>query len=105
MASILFLLLLIIIVSIIIIAKIITTAQQMARNRNRSERLWGWLAFFYGVLAILILACLPNVNQQPEKQNKNLEQLETLNQLKELLDKEIITQEEFETKKKQILNF
>lgn len=103
--SIIFGALLLFIIAIAVIAKIVITAQQMARNRNRSEVLWGWLAFFYGLFAILVLACLPNINKQSEKQNNTLQQLKILNELKQLLDKEIITKEEFETKKKQILNF
>jgi Short C-terminal domain len=77
----------------------------MAKSRNRSGGLWGVLGFFFGLFTVLILAILgpngaiiTNVDVAPTNR------LDELEKLSGLLEKEIITQEEFETQKARLLS-
>ena len=78
----------------------------LASNRNRSEMLWAFLGLILGLLPVLVIACLPTIQSNENKQNdiSLSNNLDELKKLKELLDSNIITQEEFENLKKQILN-
>lgn len=76
--------------------------------------LYGWLLFIVAI--IHITAFMPDKNNQNQSNNtNNIKQnnfydneknnVEELKKYKELLDQGVITQEEFETQKKQLLDF
>ena len=66
--------------------------------------LYFWLGFFLGIIGIIIAACKPDLNAvsgiQPVKSISDADELTTY---KSLLDDGVISQEEFDQKKKQIL--
>ena len=71
----------------------------IASCKERSELLWAFLGLIFGWIAVLIIACL-SISKQKTLYNDT----DDLIKLKNLLDNGIITQEEFEKKKKEILS-
>ena len=71
----------------------------IASYKERSELLWAFLGLIFGWIAVLIIACL-SISKQKTLNNAT----DDLIKLKNLLDNGIITQEEFEKKKKEILS-
>lgn len=74
----------------------------IAKGKGYSFGLWwfyGWMLF---IVAIIHASLLPDKNAPAAKPQDN--SAEELKKYKELLDAGAITQEEFETKKKQILH-
>ena len=41
----------------------------LAANRNRSEMLWAFLGLLLGLLSVIIIACLPSLQCNENKQN------------------------------------
>lgn len=79
----------------------------MANSRGRSGGLWAVLGFFFGLLAILILAVIGNANNQqpmtvgiPFRETSNLDEIA---KLKKLLDDGVLTAAEFEQQKSRLL--
>lgn len=71
--------------------------------------MWGFFvqsAILLLAIGLIVLILLNKVDDEPIKPKKtnNLDNIESLKKYKELLDSGIITQEEFDAKKKQILN-
>ena len=61
-----------------------------------------WLGFFLGVIGVVIAACLSDKNSQAILERKG--SAEELMKMKKLLDSGVLTPEEFEKKKKEILS-
>lgn len=59
-----------------------------------------WWGYFLGIIGIIIICLLPDENQNI----KNIDIADQIKKYKELLDSGAITQEEFEVKKKQLLD-
>ena len=80
---------------------------KIAKDKGYSFGLWwffGWMLFIVAIIAVMFL---PNKNAQDQKNNPLpyvQNSADELMKYKELLDNGVITQEEFEAKKKQILN-
>lgn len=72
-------------------------------NEKKGCNYWTgfWCSFLFGVLGLIIVAVQKDKNQSSN--NNNTSNTEELKKYKELLDNEVITQEEFEAKKKQLL--
>ena len=69
---------------------------------------WFWCGFFLGIIALIVAACKPAVNATqsyaPVPVQPQASDADELKTYKELLDSGAITQEEYEAKKKQLLN-
>ncbi len=90
----------------------------MAEKRGRSGGAWFLMGVLFGLFALLILVCLDTSNTTTsntavtaeEQANASINptmkknDINDLMKLKELLDAGIITKEEFDIKKKEILN-
>ena len=63
------LIILIVIVSLIVEIAIIVACVKIANKNNRSGAVWGWLGFFFGLIALIILLCLPKINLQTHYTN------------------------------------
>lgn len=76
----------------------------IALKKDKEPFVWMFLGLIFGWIAVLIIACISNPRKESSQkiENKNSD-LKQLTDLKALLDGNIITQEEFEAKKKQIL--
>ena len=87
----------------------------IATSKGRSAG-WFWMGFFFDIIGIIIISCLPDVrNQKPAVaanvdsetakgiNEPQIDKFDEIRKYKELLDDGIITQEEFETKKKELL--
>lgn len=98
----------------------------VAKSKGRSSG-WFWTGFLLGIIGLIIVCCLSNANNvtQPndevvfkdpnplpsrpltdepsEIRNHRMDKFEEIRKYKELLDEGIITQEEFEAKKKELL--
>ena len=70
----------------------------IATRKDRSEMAWAFLGLFFGWIAVLIVACLSSSSPSSNYHS------EELIELKKLLDHDIITQEEFEKKKNELLH-
>ena len=108
----------------------IPVAVRMAKDRKRDGGSWGLIALVIGWLAVIILACIGEkkgtdseevindknsadniivkkdpkiVNSEISIKNEN-DRIDLLFRYKKLLDEGIISKEEFETKKSQIIN-
>lgn len=84
-------------------------------NRGYNEN-WFWWGFFFGFLALIVACTKPQItatqqdenseNQEStvtEKESAELINLKILREYKELLDSGVITQEDFDKKKAEIL--
>lgn len=98
----------------------------VAKSKGRSGG-WFWTGFLLGIIGLIIVCCLSKANNvtQPndevifkdpnplpsrpltdepsETRNHRTDKFEEIRKYKELLDEGIITQEEFEAKKKELL--
>ena len=73
---------------------------KIAEDKGRSGGLWFWVGFVFGVWAIIVAAILPKkVTVSKEMTNVN-----TLREYKNLLDSGIISREEFERKKSELMS-
>ena len=77
----------------------------IAMRKDKEPFVWMFLGLIFSWVAVLIIACLSKpqkiyTNQIENKTNNDAKQLI---ELKLLLENNIITQEEFDAKKKQIL--
>ena len=71
-------------------------AKGIARSKGRSGG-WFWMGFWFDIVGIIIIACLPSVKgRQPDR-------FDELRKYKELLDEGVITREEYEAKKDELL--
>ena len=78
------------------------TKSIMKKKGYKSGFVWG---FFLGIIGLIIVACYPNLNAQANTiQSPQQTSIDELMKYKQLLDSGAITQEEYESKKKQILN-
>ena len=94
----------------------------MAKNKGKSEVAWFFLGLLIGLIAVIILACsssdapAPAQGEAPRMLSKGgqatprmvaggrqASSLDEIKKLKELLDSGLISQDEFDAKKKQIL--
>ncbi len=84
--------------------------RKVIENKGYDDN-WFWWGFFFGIFALIVAITKPNV-QQPSKEQKNaqeeqkkseLDDLSLLTKYKEMLDSGIITEEEFNAKKKELL--
>ena len=71
----------------------------IASYKERNELLWAFLGLIFGWIAVLIVACLSTL-----KPKTSYNSTDDLIQLKKMLDAGIITQKEFEKKKKELLH-
>ena len=87
----------------------------IASNKGRSAA-WFWMGFFLDIVGLIVVICLPNLNNKKPPVASNMheetiqndsepqmDKFEEIRKYKELLDEGIITQEEFEAKKKELL--
>ena len=68
---------------------------------------WFWCGFFLGIIGVIVAACKPAVNNQilyNYQQQPQTSSADELMKYKMLLEQGAITQEEYDAKKKQILN-
>ena len=92
----------------------------IAKNKGYRAGLWWLYGFFLFWIALIHALCLKDLMAQPQKvtvvrtipakpaapaPSANDANVKKLKQYKELLDSGVITQEEFEQKKKELLNF
>ncbi len=78
------------------------TKSIMKKKGYKSGFVWG---FFLGIIGLIIVACYPNLNAQANTiQSPQQTSIDDLKRYKELLDSGAITEEEYESKKKQLLN-
>jgi len=85
-----------------------------AKLTSEKSNLLGWsiflliFTFISGLLGLIYYFSLTetydNITDSIKFKNRNLSYLEELEKLKELYDKEILTKEEYEAKKKQVLD-
>lgn len=54
-------LLVILVVSIIIEIAFIVASVNLANKKGRSGALWGWATVLFGIVALIVLACLPDI--------------------------------------------
>lgn len=83
----------------------------MAKRRGRDGAVWGILGFLFGIFAMLILLVLGKTQspaggavQYAAVAIPAPSRLEEIEKLKNLLDSDAITQEEFNTMKKKLLS-
>lgn len=103
------------VVTLIVAAGMAFIPANIAKKKGYSFGLWwfyGWMLF---IVAIIHVSCLPdkNVQQIPIYQNNSIPQCQPSNagqsaadelkKYKELCDKGVITEEEFQAKKEQLL--
>ena len=50
------------IASIVIDIIIIRASVKIANNKGRNGAAWGWTAFFFGLIALIIVVCLPDIS-------------------------------------------
>ena len=87
----------------------------IASNKGRSAA-WFWMGFCLDIVGLIVVICLPNLNNKKPPVTSNMheetiqndsepqmDKFEEIRKYKELLDEGIITQEEFEAKKKELL--
>jgi len=70
---------------------------KIIKNKGYNEN-WFWWGFFFSIIAMLVALSKPELHNHGE-----LDTIELLEKYKKLLDNGTITQEEFEEKKKQLL--
>ena len=90
--------------------------QWLAASRNRDPAIWGILFLFFGIWALLILVIMgevkedgtdnltKTVNTFSATPKSETDTADALLKYKNLLDQGVITQEEFEKKKAELLN-
>ena len=71
--------------------------KSQAANKGYSEAAFFCLGFFLGVIGLVIALLLP------AKQSTSITNADSLLKYKELLDQGVITQEEFDAKKRELL--
>ena len=82
--------------------------QAVITNRGYDKKTankWGWIGFFLGIIGLLAALCKPKVGNTFNQtgQIQSLNEADTLLKYKELLDSGAITQEEFDSKKRELL--
>lgn len=93
------------VISLIIAAVLALIPANIAKNKGKSFGLWwfyGWLLFIVALIHSLLLPD-PNV-QTIVTTTKATSRADEIMKYKKLLDSGVITQEEFEVKKKQLLD-
>jgi hypothetical protein len=78
----------------------------VATEKGYYESCYLWIPFLFSAVGYVLVAALPdrgNGTKTVSKSSKNKDSYAEIAKYKELLDSEIITQEEFDAKKKQIL--
>lgn len=73
--------------------------RKVAEDKGYSGSSWFWWGFFFALIALIVLITKPN--QAPVSKEDNI--IKFLQNYKELLDRGIITPEEFEAKKAALL--
>lgn len=73
----------------------------IAGKKGYSSTLFGVLGFCFGIIVLIVAAVLPDKNV--EAASKNASAAEALAGYKRLLDDGVITQEEFDRKKSELL--
>lgn len=74
---------------------------KIGANKGYNPALCGVLGFFLGVIGLIVVAVLPN--KKIDQAIMQSTEADSLMKYKELLDQGIITQEEFDRKKNEIL--
>lgn len=74
----------------------------LGKKKGYSSGLCGVLGFFLGVIGLIVVAILPD--KSAEKASTEMQNADSLIKYKQLLDQGVITQEEFESKKRELLN-
>ena len=77
---------------------------------SKGYSFWGWWLYgwFFFLIALIHISLLPDISKENEEKSKEKAALEMnaaeeLKKYKELLDKGVITEEEYQEKKKQLL--
>lgn len=83
---------------IAIICGIVTKKILQRKGYNKH---WFWMGFFLGIWGIIIALIMAFLKSKEDVELKNVE---LINKYKKLLDDGIITEEEFQTKKEQLLS-
>ena len=95
------------IISLCIAALLGFIPAKIASDKGYSFVLWWFFGFMLFIVAIIAVVILPDKNVQEQNNAPSQYARSSADELmkyKELLDKGVITQEEFEAKKSQILN-
>lgn len=74
---------------------------KLAEKKGYSKALFGVMGFLLSVIGIIIAAVLPNNNETNAAHQAN--SVDSLLKYKQLLDANVITEEEFEEKKRELL--
>ena len=91
------------IVSLVVAAGLAFIPANIAKRKGYSFGLWwfyGWMLF---IVAIIHVNCIPDKNAQQVPTSGNASVADELKKYKELLDQGVITEEEFQAKKEQLL--
>ncbi len=73
---------------------------KIAEGKGRSESAWFWLGFVFGLWAVIVVAVLP----KKVPASKEMIDVTVLREYKDLLDSGVISREEFERKKSELIN-
>lgn len=99
------------VITLIVSAGLALIPANIAKNKGYSFGLWwfyGWMLFIVALIHSLLMKDKNEIsvfNSETEKHNQFLQSsADELKKYKELYDMGVLTEEEFETKKKQILN-
>ena len=108
------------VIGLVVSALLALIPAPIAKNKGYRAGLWWLYGFFLFWIALIHALCLKDLMAQPQKvtvvrtvpakpaapaPSANDANVKKLKQYKELLDSGVITQEEFEQKKKELLNF
>ena len=108
------------VIGLVVSALLALIPATIAKNKGYRAGLWWLYGFFLFWIALIHALCLKDLMAQPQKvtvvrtvpakpaapaPSANDANVKKLKQYKELLDSGVITQEEFEQKKKELLNF
>ena len=78
---------------------------EIVKNKGYNNPVsWFWIGFLADILGIVLALCKPSVKERQMTSNLSTTPADDLKKYKELLDSGAITQEEYDAKKKQILN-